>query len=275
METPGTLAKGAHAISMMAMILICMLPAEAKAKPVNARVKFATLRQNSGLFGDVTVFVNPSAVKVQDDFGDWQLLSTAPDWKVVLFDTNRKIYAEKSFKEWQEFGLQTRLVETHAMDHWPVVRLGDTTYAGIKASIFALPYKYSNGRVAHISKGRAATYMAALGIPASAQVVTVLRKLFHMPDAPGIPLHYEYQPSRTDGFGGDFFPATTNTLLTRSTSSAQLESRVLKVPPGLKKVPDAIELIMSKRKKSGFEGWFEDMGIGEDFGSKRHSERSK
>lgn len=157
------------------------------------------LTQKSKICGEAAVYLTAAALKVVDPKTSTTLVSKAPDWKVVVFNTSSKTQYASSFEKFQGYsrlGLQVQVGFTHG--GIPLAKQsGTSTVEGTKANIYGTTpqYEKNNRRLflaGRLSGGAPATarLLTSSGWALPAQEGAILSRLYGVDDTSDIPLDF-------------------------------------------------------------------------------------
>jgi len=207
------------------------------------------LLQTNTLAGTHEVTFCELGLKVKSVRGDYEFVMKPPDWKVVLYNPNKKIYFETTPPLW--YGPLGEGVQSTWEDRYKelgVVSNSAGKFQGMKARHIMWVSKIdpmnqrrpdiqtlaSKNRLELLS--RSADQWSTENSPYLKQISIVLNRFYHLPLAPGVPLSFTY-----DGFSGTHHEMLyTKRLRTKMCTAADFEP-----PKGMRPVSRSRDVVFS------------------------------
>lgn len=189
-------------VLIWAVLILVALPAVAT-QAGSARVQKKVtedgwrLEQRNSHMGPLEVFVSNSGVKVSCTQSKGCIVSSAPDWKVVAFNTDAKLIFESSYEDFIKNPLPGVVaVSDHFVGKKPVpVMFGNVKAVEVKANLKGVSQNMMiptwsgvEKKYEHPNQVRLITFAATQDALTSPRALDVLRAVYKTPKIGGIPL---------------------------------------------------------------------------------------
>lgn len=232
--------------------LFLLLAAVVLSNPAYAAKETAwKMVQKEKSLGIQTINFSSKAVKIVDKGRGFTLVSTAPDWDVILYRDDDKVFCKLTRKQY--YGQQAFQVK-HG--HTPGKVLKNYTFGPVTAPMYYGPYH--NDVIKRFD-----------GVPI--EVEDLIASFFKANCVDGIVLRSisnSMTRSKTDS--SVFMPVDLNPTgvlrETLSLNTVPYNAFDYKVPPNLRKVNSMKEIATGKSKRKEAESIFLEMGVGDDLG---------
>lgn len=246
------------------LIFLILLPSSAtEALASNQKKTQWHLKQRDQSTGIHDFYFCPTAVKILDKARGYSIVSTAPDWDVVLFRADDKVFCrQKRSQYYYNMGFKQKTIFGP-----PVVlttkRIGPVTAPLIYGA-------YHNDAIKKFS-----------GVPQ--QVGDLISCYYKMGCVPGIRLRVVSNkvPDRSKvSLGAELFLSAAVdpsgvTLETMSLTEMPYDEATFKIPAGLQLVKDVKQIKTGMAKRKEAEAIFLDMGVGDELGKVKNKGKSK
>jgi hypothetical protein len=174
--------------AILSLAAICVAHGSAAAHASDTGKVTFKIDQSSYFVGRADTFINDHAIRV--NFGSEKifLVASAPTWRVVLYNAEKKLGLAFSYDEW----LQRHPVWSNALDHDWIPRAALLPVG--TSRIYGLPvrtYKFGervNGKVIVKTNGQQATMAYADSNSVSEKGCHILQRAFCVPQMQGLPL---------------------------------------------------------------------------------------
>jgi DNA-directed RNA polymerase subunit H (RpoH/RPB5) len=250
-------------------------PASAVGSADKTLLPVTIYKQKHGYLGNLEVISTPDAIRISEGTNGNVVFSKGPDWKVTVYNTNRKIYYDMTFADWKTHGLRAVWVMMSNTSEWPIVKIGPGTHNGRQADKYILPAdpqaraKLKAKIPVNLAYGKAGEYWIDKENKGARERATVLFQLFKIPDAPNLPLELKVFFARDSGFFGNAQNIKQDTekkiLETIAIKQTNLPRNTFAVPAGYRRAKDDSEVTISKSSSNSLDDMVKDMGLGETF----------
>lgn len=255
-------------------------PGAAKSSNVPGRDRQAkgwTLEQKHAYLGKMVLHFSQDALKVESQNSGVTLIASGPDWKVTLYNRQRKLFYDMPLATWKRTGMRTTWSMLTNIAEWPIVRVGTSTYASMRTDQFILAAdprareKIKRGIPVNRAYGKAGDYLVATSLGAPQELGTVVTELYRLPPITGVPVSmttYHGPHQKHFGLSGQLFKPgeTTKILATTECRPDNFPSGFFTLPPGFTRAKDDREVAISPEQKNEMDDLVRDMGLGSDFG---------
>lgn len=168
-------------IAVAALVLPCFQAAQAQT--------MLSIVQRHRALGVIKVEIAKNGAMIREADGNCFVIN-GPKWDVSVFNEKRKRIARLTFSNFLRNGPK-HIEYFEGATPWPlVVEKANIDYKGVPATLYALPFKFKNGRLVDLKRGKAGEYCVARAFTPDWHVLTFLQQMFHIPPADGIPLKY-------------------------------------------------------------------------------------
>jgi hypothetical protein len=148
-----------------------------------------SLYQRHRAMGDIEVEIAKNCAKITQKDGN-RFVIAGPSFDVHVFNPQRKKIAKLTFKNFIRNGPK-HIEYLEGATEWPLVlEKSSVNFKGLPAKVYALPFKYKNGKPADLKHGKAGTYYVESEFKIDPHIQTFLLQMFHLQKADGIPLKY-------------------------------------------------------------------------------------
>jgi len=251
-STPNCEPLGAVVLGMVA----CTLVSVTQCLALNPKTQWhLQLRDQSTGIHDF--YFCPSAIKIFDKARGYSIVSTAPDWDVVLFRTDDKVFCRQTRSQYY-YNTGFKQKTTFSA---PIV-LATQKIGPVTAPLIYGPFH--NDAIKKFP-----------GIPT--QVNDLISRYFKMTCVPGIRLRVVSNkvPDRSKtSLGAEVFLSAAAepsgvTLETMTLSEQPFDEDAFKIPSGFKTIKDTKQIKTGLAKRKEAEAIFLDMGVGDELGKAR------
>ncbi len=223
---------------------------DAKAPPVNSERVFV-LHQKHRWLGKVIVYCNASHIRVATDESEAALVANAPDWRVQIYDPQRKLIYEVTKAQFFDSGY-TGPFQDSGLVKTELTQISRGKIANIPGNCYTF------------SRETKSTYWT-LRSNLTGTVCQVLQALYECPAAPGIPLAMETQNAKKRS-GSDnmivFAEGGGTELTTAKCEIGTIDGSKFKYVSGYKKARFATDVLVNKKIKDDLETGISEFGLG-------------
>lgn len=208
------------------------------------------LTQQSKFFGMSTVYLTNAAMRVYDLKSGMNIVSKAPDWKVVMFNEKAKTRYETPLRDARCYMTKTLMVFMgRDFTKFPLNKKGTVQFRGLEAHKFASPHNFAEQQMKARQSGtvaattvRSVDFTAAELKPLPAQEGTLLSKIYGIPDTQMIPLQCVFTYVDND---------LKTVLNTVRMERLKVPASTFEVPKGYKLVKTETEVRLSDKVDNG------------------------
>lgn len=243
-----------------------------------SNVPVTIYKQKHGYLGNLEVISTPDAIRISEGTNGNIVFAKAPDWKVTVYNTNRKLYYDMTFAHWKSHGLRAVWVMMANTSEWPIVNIGTEMHNGRRCDKYILPAdpkaraKIKAKMPVNLAYGKAGEYWIDGENKGARERATVLFQLFKIPDAPNLPLELKVYFAKDSGFFGNAQNIKQDMdkkiLETLSIKKMDMPLSTFAVPAGYRRAKDDSEVTISKSYSNSLDDIVKDMGLGETFYNK-------
>ena len=148
-----------------------------------------SLYQRQRAMGDIEVDVAKDCAKITQKDGN-RFVIAAPSFDVYVFNPQRKKIARLTYNNFMRNGPK-HIEYLEGATEWPLVlEKNSVVYKGLKAKLYALPFKRKNGKLVDLKLGKAGSYYVESEFKIDPHIQNFLLQMFHIQQAEGIPLKY-------------------------------------------------------------------------------------
>lgn len=202
------------------------------AAPALADEKGWVLTQRSAQFGDQYVYISPSGLKLVSPAKGINIVTSAPDWNVALYNDKNKSFYSTSFNKWMQ-DLDRKLAgRGQDMSDRKWTKSGSTKVAGQNATQYV-----TNGspRMAKSASIRHADCWISEDIAVPAHIAQMLAKVYGLPDTRTFPLKVSYVSNNG---------SLSSMLDTLSTQSCPFPPHYFGLPQGYKRAESEADVMI-------------------------------
>jgi len=207
------------------------------------------LFQTNTLAGTHEVTYCELGLKVKSVRGDYVFVMRPPEWKVTLYNPNKKVYFETTPKLW--YGPLGEGVQSTWEDRFKELRIVSSStgsFQGIKARHIQWVSKIDpmnqklpdNDTLAKKNRlellSKSADQWSTENSPYMKQISIVLNRFYHLPMQPGVPLSFIY-----DGFSG----AHHEMLYTKRLGTKMCTAADFSIPKGMRQVSKERDVVFN------------------------------
>jgi len=220
------------------------------------REKAIMLWHVSATDGPVVTYVTNKAVKVCFGNINGYLLSTAPNWAVVLVNVDEKLCYKATLDLWLKHEIRRTYIGTlddQGVFQCPVKRLGSARYAGISCIKYGIPLQQQKLFVSR------ADYFVLEPHQLPLQACLILDKWFTTPKLHAVPLALKwinpetgeycrsqmFRQRATSGLYGGY----VDNLDCQKVSQIECEPDFFRCPKDLRQVPAEVDVFSSQKQK--------------------------
>lgn len=238
-------------------------PATSKATPVKTYV----LTQRGSVLGHVNTYVCSNAIRIELPDNRCYLVAAAPDWRVVLYNPDKKCAMDMSLEQFEKHEAQYSYLPQateQTEGTWPKIKSGMIRYANIDAARFVLP---TNPRlkVANPATPNHGYYIVLERKDIPREATRVMAKLFYQSKIPGLPLNEHISTDGLNGKKSNSFldlRGDYSHLSTQKVKEELVSSDFFKYPTGFKKVLKEIDVLTDQSRLQQIEDMTNEMGVG-------------
>jgi hypothetical protein len=249
-----------------ALALFCALPAS----PADKHLVGWVVTQKSKLCGEMKVYLTKDAVKAFDAKTSTVLVSKAPDWKVLIFNTSSKTIYTSSFDRFKGYDrIDRQVMIGFKFGGLPLEKKpGTDSVVGQKVNIYGTSAKTEKSYHERYLKGeitggsaRRARLLVSSNWPVPPQPGVILSQLYGIAPTSGIPLQFECENQEGK---------KKLNLETRSIKNVAIEARQFDCPSGYRRVAN----IESVHIDAGGQTAMEEMLMGLDEHIDQHTDKN-
>ncbi len=182
MSSKGTVAKFVAA-TLLGFTALALLAPKAAAETM------LSLYQRQRAMGDIEVEIARDCAKITQKDGN-SFVIAGPTFDVYVFNPKRKKIARLTYKNFIRNGPK-HIEYLEGATEWPlVVEKNSVVYKGLKARLYALPFKHQNGKLVDLKHGKAGSYYVETEFKIDPHIQNFLLQMFHLQPTEGIPLKY-------------------------------------------------------------------------------------
>ncbi|CAN5480139.1 hypothetical protein BH10CYA1_BH10CYA1_56890 [soil metagenome] len=237
---------------LLAICITSTLFAVCNAKgPTVATEKVFVLYQKHRWLGKVIVYCNADHIRVATLESGAALVSNAPDWRVQIYDPQRKLVYEVTKEQFFDSGY-TGPFQDSGLIKTKLTQISRGQMANIPSNC----YTYS--------RATKSTYWT-LRSNLTGTVCQVLQALYECPSAPGIPLAIETQNTKRRS-GSDnmivFAEGGGSELTTARCETGTIDVSKFSYVSGYKRARFATDVLVNKKIKNDLETGISEFGLG-------------
>ena len=163
--------------------------------PSNAQVKGWTLTQRSEYMGDQYIYVCRTGFKWVSPKAGANIVTSAPNWSVTMFNDKTKQYFVTTFAKWKSQMVSTGGRRARQMQAARWRKSGSGTISGLKATkyVMAGPAKGGGGKLSGVKR---ASCWVSDDIEVPGPIADMLSKAYGMPRTKYYPLRVTYLTNR-------------------------------------------------------------------------------
>lgn len=247
-----------------ALALLLVLVASARANVLAAPVNSPTLKNNSGTEGvrllqNSQIYGSGLVFKASKNGFSWSnpcngvtVLSSAPDWRVYLYNTNTHHYFQTTLDKYEGYMLRASIIFWgFSFPRIPYKEENSQYIRGLKCRTFVMPKmtfkeKLKNG----IDTLLDSKLITTNDLPVGAQATAFVRKHYNFPPCGDMPVSMFVQ--RKD-------KSRQYMLQTREVSKASYLPSEFKLPEGAKRVWNEKEIIRGQAEDNSLDGLLKDI----------------
>jgi hypothetical protein len=218
--------------SAVQKFIVAFLLAAACNTPAFADEKGWVLTQRSAQFGDQYVYISPSGLKLVSPSKGINIVTSAPEWNVALYNDKNKSFYSTSYGKWMQ-DLDRKLAgRGQDMSDRKWTKAGSTKVAGQNATQYV-----TNGspRMAKSASIRHADCWISEDIAVPGHIAQMLAKVYGLPDTRTFPLKVSYVTTN-----GSLSPM----LDTLSTQTCPFPPHYFGLPQGYKRAESEAEVMI-------------------------------
>lgn len=223
-----------RSVSLLIIALTVTLCGSLCAGPAMADEKGWVLTQRSANFGDQYVYISPTGLKLVSPKQGVNIVTSAPEWNVALFNDKTRMYYSTSFAKWMQ-ELDRKLAgrgQDMSLRKW--TKGGSHTVAGLQATQYVM-----EGGTAQMAKHAAGIRHAdcwiSNDIAVPPQISQMLAKVYGLPDTRTFPL--KVSAVTTSG-------ALTSMLDTYRTQNCPIPVNYFGLPQGYRRADSEAEVMV-------------------------------
>lgn len=148
-----------------------------------------SLYQRHRAMGDIEVEIAKDCAKITQKDGN-RFVIAGPSFAVYVFNPLRKKIARLTYENFMRNGPK-HIEYLEGATQWPlVVEKNSVAYKGLKAKLYALPFKHRDGKLVDLKQGKAGSYYVESEFEIDPHIQNFLLQMFHLQSIKGIPLKY-------------------------------------------------------------------------------------
>lgn len=203
--------------------------------PALADDKGWVLTQRSANFGDQYVYISPNGLKLVSPKQGVNIVTSAPEWNVALYNDKTRMYYSTSFAKWMQ-DLDRKLAgRGQDMSQRKWTKAGSHNVAGLQATQYVVEGGTSQMAAKHSAGIRHADCWISDDIAVPPQISQMLAKVYGLPDTRTFPL--KVSTVSTSG-------TLTNMLDTYRTQVCPIPSHYFGLPQGYRRADSEAEVMV-------------------------------
>ncbi len=148
-----------------------------------------SLYQRHRAMGDIEVEIAKDCARITQKDGS-RFVIAGPSFDVYVFNPRSKKIARLTYKNFMRNGPK-HIEYLEGATEWPlVVEKNSAVYKGLRARLYALPFKHKNGKLVDLKQGKAGSYYVETDFKVDQHIQNFLLQMFHLQPVEGIPLKY-------------------------------------------------------------------------------------
>ncbi len=205
------------------------------AGPALADDKGWVLTQRSANFGDQYVYISPTGLKLVSPKQGVNIVTSAPDWNVALYNDKTRMYYSTSFAKWMQ-DLDRKLAgRGQDMSQRKWTKSGSHNIAGLQATQYVVEGGTAQMAAKHSAGIRHADCWISDDIAVPPQISQMLAKVYGLPDTRTFPL--KVSTVSTSG-------TLTNMLDTYRTQVCPIPAHYFGLPQGYRRADSEAEVMV-------------------------------
>ncbi len=246
----------------LALLFFCVLHFGV-GTPVRAAEEKVWLLEQVSSRGLLKVFLGKNAVRVESPSNLYCVVCKSPDWRVMLYRSDDKLFVEQPLSQWRRSGLawdssSIVVIDPKQCSQQPVKYKGLTAHKIIAKN----DSRNSLGDGAAMKTSDPVLSREIIftqEIPASTQISEFLRGLHDLPVSVGVPLSQEL--IRKNGKETRFY--------TDQIKQVAVSANFFEYPKNFRRTTDSSHIVIGANARRSLLELGADMGIGEAFGTKK------
>lgn len=227
------------------------------------------IKQTQIFLGDVKVYLGRNAIRIEGITKPFVLISKAPDWSVVVYNTQKKIIAHRTFQEWSDYGLRSYFPIPKQTAVVELVRVGKQNICGISADKYVIPFVDRFGSPLSLAKGIRGAFITTTAFAVPKQEISILTGLYNDRKfkVTGFPLEFSIVELSQRATHGYIPPVNPGSFKSTGVTKVAETANLFKVPSGMKEVSHEFEIFVDSSQREAMEDVAEDMGVGDSLGT--------
>lgn len=171
------------AVALLGFTALTLFPPKVQAETM------LSLYQRQRAMGDIEVEIAKDCAKITQKDGN-RFVIAGPSFDVYVFNPLRKKIARLTYKNFMRNGPK-HIEYLEGATEWPLVlEKNSVDYKGLKAKLYALPFKRKDGKLVDLKLGKAGSYYVESEFKIDPHIQNFLFQMFHIQQVEGIPLKY-------------------------------------------------------------------------------------